>query len=140
MVNGHQPLLLTILAGGLGIAALLVFQPYSADSSGLGFTRPAKRYIDAALQQDSARLARLSVRDSPVVWVLRMSRMHRDSLAFWTGRSSAMAGARLGDTTEVFLYPSGDECSEHPMQFRFVGSGPDARVLSLHSGCLDPSH
>jgi hypothetical protein len=128
------------MAGGLGVAALLVFQPYSADAGGMGYTKPANRYIDAALEQDSARLARLSVSDSPVVWILRMSRMHRDSLAFWSGRTSASAGPRWGDTTEVFLYPSGNECYEHPMEFRFVGSGRDARVLSLHSGCLDPSH
>ena len=48
-------------------------------------------------------------------------------------------GVRSGDTTEVFLYPPGEVCSEAPIVFRFVGSGSDARVLSASSSCLDPS-
>ena len=137
-IKGHQPLLLTLLGAALAIAALLVFQPYSADWPGMGYTKPAKGYIQAALRQDSVRLARLSATDSPVVWALRMARLHRDTLAQWTGRTQAWAGVRAGDTTEVFLYPSGDICGESPIQFRFVGSARNARVLSLSSTCLDP--
>lgn len=137
MIKGHQPLLLTLLGAALAIAALLVFQPYSADWPGMGYTKPAKRYIQAALGHDSLRLVRLSAADSPVVWALRMARLHRDTLAQWTGRTSAWAGLRAGDTTEVFFYPSGDTCSERPIQFLFVGSGRNAKVLSLSSTCLD---
>jgi hypothetical protein len=138
MVHAHQPLLLTLLAAAIGAAALLLFQPYSADWPGMGYTKPAKRYIQAALAQDSVRLARLSAGDSPVVWALSMARLHRDTLAYWTGRAHAWAGERTGDTTEVFLYPSGDACSERPIRFRFVGSEREARVLSLSSTCLEP--
>lgn len=137
-VNGHQPLLLTLLGAALAVAALLVFQPYSADWPGMGYTKPAERYIEAALRQDSVRLAGLSAADSPVVWALRMARLHRDTLAYWTGRTQAWAGVRTGDTTEIFLYPSGEACSERPILFRFVGSGRKPRVLSLSSTCLDP--
>jgi hypothetical protein len=140
MMNGRQPLLLTLLGVALGVAALLVFQPYSADWPGMGYTKPAKRYIQAALRQDSARLARLSASNSPVVWALRMARLHRDTLAHWTGRTEARAGTRTGDTIEVFLYPSGEACSERPIFFRFVGSEHEPRVLSLSSTCLDPSN
>ena len=140
MMNGHQPLLLTLLGAALAVAALLVFQPYSADWPGMGYTKPARRYIQAALRQDSLQLVRLSAADSPVVWALRMARSHRDTLAQWTGQTSAWAGVRAGDTTEVFLYPSGDTCSERPIQFRFVGSERKARVLSLSSTCLDPGN
>jgi hypothetical protein len=136
-MNGHQPLLLTLLGAALAIAALLVFQPYSADSSGMGYTQPARRYIQAALGQDSLRLVRLSAADGPVVWALRMARLHRDTLAQWIGRTSARAGARAGDTAEVFFYPSGETCSERPIEFLFVGSGRNAKVLSLSSTCLD---
>jgi hypothetical protein len=66
------------------------------------------------LGQDSLRLTQLSAGDSPVAWALRVARMHPDSLVLWTGRTQAMTGARAGDTTEVFLYPNGDACSEAP--------------------------
>ena len=136
-MNSHQPLLLTILTFVLAVAAVLVFQPYSAEPSGQGFTQPAKHFITTALRQDSAELVRLSAGDSPVVWALSNARLHRESLAFWTGHAEAWAGPRSGDTTEVFLYPAGDECSTRPIEFRFIGSGDKARVLSLRSSCLD---
>ena len=136
-MNGHQPLLLTLLGAVLTLAALVVFQPYSGDSTGMGYTKPALRYIQAALGQDSVRLVRLSAADSPVVWALRMARLHRDTLAQWTGRTSALAGLRAGDTTEVFFYPSGETCNARPIQFLFVGSERNPKVLSLRSTCLD---
>ena len=138
MVNGKTPLLLTFLAAGLFIATLLIVQPYSAEWTGGEYAKPAKRYIRAALRQDSVRLARLSAAHAPVAWALDAARMHRESLVLWTGRTHARTGAHLGDTTEVFLYPSGEACSEAPILFRFVGSGSDARVLSASSTCLNP--
>jgi len=138
MVDGNKPVLLTILAAVLFVAVLLISQPYSADWPGGGYTRPARQYIRAALGQDSLRLTQLSAGDSPVAWALRVARMHRDSLVLWTGRTQAMTGARAGDTTEVFLYPNGDACSEAPIQFRFIGSARKARVVSASSSCLDP--
>jgi hypothetical protein len=139
MANGKQPLLLTILAAGVFIAAVVILQPYSADRPGRAYTKPAQRYIRAALRQDSVRLARLSVSTTPVVWALDAARTHPESLALWDGRTQALTGARSGDTTQVFLYPSGQACSNAPIVFRFVGSGTDARVLSASSSCLAPS-
>lgn len=137
MVNGKTPFVLTLLAAGVFIAVLLYVQPYSADWPGGAYAKPAKRYIQAALRQDSVRLARLSATSIPVVWALDAARMHRESLALWKGRTQALTGARFGDTTEVFLFPSGDACSEAPIVFRFVGSGSGARVLSARSSCLN---
>jgi hypothetical protein len=137
-VNGKTPLLLTVLAAGLFVATLLIVQPYSADWPGRAYAKPAQRYIQAALRQDSLRLAQLSASDIPVVWALHAARMHRESLALWTGRTQAWTGARSGDTTQVFLYPAGEACSEAPILFRFVGSGSKARVLSASSPCLNP--
>jgi hypothetical protein len=139
MANDKKPLLLTILAAGLLVAGLATIQPYSADSSGRAYIKPAQRYIRAALRQDSVRLARLSASDMPVVWALDAARTHPESLALWAGHTRAWTGPRWGDTTEVFLYPPGELCSEAPIVFRFVGSGSDARVLSASSSCLDPS-
>jgi hypothetical protein len=138
MFYGKEPLFLTILSAGLFVAGVLILQPYSADWSGRAYIKPARQYIRAALGQDSLRLARLSASDMPVVWALDAARMHPDSLALWAGRTRALTGVRSGDTTEVFLYPRGEMCSEAPIVFRFVGSGSDARVVSASSSCFDP--
>ena len=139
MVDGKPPLALTILAAVLFVAALFTLQPYSADWPGREYIKQAQGYVRAALRQDSVRLARLSVSDTPVLWALDAARIHGDSLALWAGRTHARTGVRSGDTTNVFLYPPGEACSRAPIVFRFVGSGSDARVLSASSSCLDPS-
>jgi hypothetical protein len=136
MSNDKMPPLLTIAAGALFLLGLLVVQPYSADSSGRAYARPARRYIRAALQQDSTRLAALSASEVPVTWALRTGRIHRGSLALWKGRTEAWTGAHWGDTTEVFLYPPGETCHDAPIIFRFVGSGGDAKVVSATSSCI----
>lgn len=136
-MNGNQPLFLTIVAAGLFIAALLIVQPYSADWPGRAYARPAQHYIRAALRHDSLRLVRLSASAEPVKWALQAARTHPESLALWAGRTQAWTGVQSGDTTEVFLYPVGEACSQAPIRFRFVGAGGDARVLSASSACLD---
>jgi hypothetical protein len=139
MTRGHQPLFLTVLLVVLSIGLLLTLQPYSADWPGTAYAKPAQRYIRAALQLDSMRLARLSTSATPVVWALGVARTHRRCLELWAGGTHAWTGIRAGDTTEVFLYPAGEVCSGAPILFRFVGSGTGARVLSATSSCLDPA-
>jgi len=137
--TGKEPLLLTVLAAGLLAAAVFTFQPYSADWPGRAFAKPARAYVRAAVGRDSVRLVQLSASNIPVAWALGAARMHSESLALWTGRTSAWTGARSGDTTEVLLYPPGEVCSTAPIVFRFLGSGTDARVVSARSSCLDPN-
>jgi hypothetical protein len=137
--KSKEPFLLTMLAAGLFVAALFTLQPYSADSSGRAYAKPARAYIRAALGLDSVRLARLSASNIPVEWALSASRTHSESLALWAGPTSAWTGWRSGDTTDVFLYPPGELCSKAPIVFRFLGSGSDARVVSVSSSCLNPS-
>ncbi len=136
-MNGKMPLLLTLVAAAAFFAILLIVQPYSADWPGGPYAKPAKRYIRTALRQDSVKLASLSATSVPVVWALDAARMHRESLVLWTGRTEALTGPRSGDTTEVFLYPSSDACSEAPIRFRFIDSAGEARVLSASSSCLN---
>ncbi len=139
MVNGKMPLYLTLLVTALLAAALLTFQPYSADWPGTGYTKPAQRYIRAAIRQDSVGLVRLSVSLSPVAWALDAARAYPDTLALWGRRVQAYTGERRGDTAEVFVYPPGDVCGDAPLVLRFVGSGSDARVVRASSACLGPS-
>jgi hypothetical protein len=139
MANGKMPLYLTILVLAALAAALLTFQPYSADWPGTGYTKPSQRYIRAAIRRDSMGLVRLSVSLSPVAWALDAARAHPDTLALWSRRVQAWTGERRGDTAEVFVYPLGKVCREAPIVLRFVGSGSDARVLRASSACLGPS-
>jgi hypothetical protein len=73
-----------------------------------------------------------------VAWALDAARKHPDSLASWAIHPQAWTGERSGDTTEVFLYPGRDPCSQIPIILRFVGVGKNARVLGASSACLDP--
>jgi hypothetical protein len=134
MVNGRMPLYLTLVAAVASVAALLVFQPYSADHS--VYDKAAHRYIRAALRQDSIGLSRLSASGMSVTWALDVARNHRDRLATWATHAQAWTGERRGDTAEVFLYPDRDPCSDTPIVLRFVGSGNNARVLSAKSACF----
>jgi len=137
MVNGRTPLYVTLLAAALLAAVVLSFQPYSADWPGRVYTKPAQRYIRAAMHQDSAGLLRLSTSVSPVLWALEAARAHPDTLALWGRRVQAWIGERRGDTAAVFVYPAGEVCGEAPIVFRFVGSGSKARVFRASSACLD---
>ncbi len=137
MVNGKTPLYLTLLAAALLLTALFALQPYSADWPGRSYTKPAQRYIRAALRQDSAGLLRLSALSTPVRWALTAARAHPESLALWTRHTRAWTGERHGDTADVFLFPPGEGCGNAPIVLRFVGSGRDARVLAASSACLD---
>jgi len=138
MVNGKAPLYLTVLAAVLLIAATLLFQPYTADFPGTAYARPARHYLQAAISQDSVSLSRLSASAAPVAWALEAARIHPDSLAAWAGPTKAWTGARLGDTTDVLIFPAGEPCSQAPIVLRFVGAGDDARVLEASSACFDP--
>jgi hypothetical protein len=136
-MNAKMPWLLTVLGLGLFAGFFMTVQPYSA-WHGQAYAEPAQRYVQAALRQDSVKLARLSAASTPVSWALQAARMHPESLALWIDHPEAWIGAHYGDTTEVFLYPSGEACSKAPILIRFVGSGRHAKVLSATSRCLPP--
>ncbi len=128
MANDRQPIYGTLVFLGILLAALVILQPYSADWPGTVYTEPARRYIRAAMRQDSATLTRLSTSESPVRWALAAARRHPDLLTIWKGRIEAFTGERRGDTTEVFVYPYPDgwACEKEPIVLRFVGSGTRA--------------
>ncbi len=131
------PFYLTFVFALLGLAALLILQPYSADWPGRAYKKPAQRYVVAALQRDSVTLARLSAGLAPVVWALNAARQRPWFLALWAQRTQAWTGERRGDTVDVYLYPSSKTCGETPIVFRFVGRGTGARVISAGSACID---
>lgn len=138
MATDKAPIYGTLVLLGILLAALIVFQPYTADWPESGYGPPARRYIRAALRRDSAALMRLSTSDSPVRWALSVARRHPDTLALWARRVEAFAGEPLGDTTEVFVYPPGWGCDGKPIVLRFVGSPSGVKVVEASSACLNP--
>jgi hypothetical protein len=120
--------------------ALVVLQPYSADWPARVYTEPARRYLRAAMRQDSLTLTRLSTSESPVRWALAAARRHPDLLTIWKGRIAAFTGVRRGDTTEVFVYPypAGWHGKEEPIVLLFVDSGTALKVVEASCTCLDP--
>jgi hypothetical protein len=140
MANDRRPIYGTLVFLGILLAALVIHQPYSADWPGRLYTEPARRYLRAAMRQDSASLTRLSTSESPVRWALAAARRQPDLLTIWKGRIEAFTGERRGDTTEVFVYPYPDgwACEKEPIVLRFVGSGSAPKVVEASSTCLDP--
>lgn len=138
MATDRRPLYATLIFLGILLTALFVLQPYSADWPS-AYSEPARRYIKAAMRQDSAALTRLSTSQSPVRWALAAARRHPERLTIWKGRIEAWTGERRGDTTEVFVYPSGWACDQEPIVLRFVSSGAVPKVVEASSECLDRS-
>ena len=136
MATDRHPIYGTLVFLGILLAALLTLQPYSADWPGSLYSEPARRYIRAAMRQDSAALARLSASESAVRWALAAARRHPERLTGWKGRLETWQGERRSDTTEVFVYPSGWTCHEEPIVLRFVGSGNAPKVVEASSRCL----
>jgi len=137
-MNGKTPLYLTFLGAALLAASLVILQPYSVTSPWGVYSRPAQRFLQAALRGDSLALAQQSGSVEPVVWALAAARRHPDSLAAWARDAEAWTGGRWGDTAEVVLQTSAEVCKDHPIWIRFVGSGDNARVLRVSSTCFDP--
>jgi hypothetical protein len=137
-MNGRTPLYLTLLGAALLVAGLAILQPYSVTSPWGVYSRPAQRFLQAALRGDSLALAQQSESVEPVVWALAAARRHPDSLAAWAKDAEAWTGGRWGDTAEVVLQTSAEVCRDHPIWIRFVGSGDNARVLRVSSTCFEP--
>jgi hypothetical protein len=136
MTDDKAPLYLSLVAAALLATALLTLQPYSAESVGRGFGKPAERYVRAALAQDSLALIRLSATNSPVIWALAAARRSPASLAAWAHHTQAWTGERRGDTTQVFLFGAA-LCGDAPIQFRFIDARSGVKVVSASSDCLD---
>ena len=136
MVNGKRPLYLTLLTGAVAVSLLYAWQPYSVSSGWYAYTKPAHRYLRAALREDSAALVRQSASPAPVAWALHAARTHPAMLRVWARNGRAWAGTQNGDTTIVLLDTFSHVCRDQPLMFQFVGAGSRARVLEARSGCL----
>ena len=136
MVNGKTPFYLMLVAAALLLGAVLLIQPYTADFPGTDYAEPARRFLRAAVRQDSADLQGMAGSRGAVDWALQAARTHPDTLAAWAGRTQTFVTSRRADTSEVLVYPVADPCREVPIVLRFIGSGNRARVVQARSACL----
>jgi hypothetical protein len=134
-MNGKTPAYLTAIASAIMAAAVLILQPYSVRSPWSAYSRPARRYLQAALSSDSLGLMRQSLDARPVAWALAAARRQPDSVKLWAREAVAWAGISHADTADVFVSPPQSSCN---MIIRFVGPARAPRVQQASAKCLGP--
>jgi hypothetical protein len=133
-VREKTPYLISLGAGVLLAAGLLIFQPYSVFSPWRGYTRPVRQYLDAASRRDSIRLEQQSLGTGAVQWALAAARARPDSVADWARHAQAWAGQRRGDTTAVFVQLPNSWCD---LVVEFVGPAEHPKVGRASAPCLE---
>jgi hypothetical protein len=136
MKNGRARAGRLVLAALVVIAAVLWLQPYSVFSPYRGYTEPGRRFLRAALAQDSLELQRRAISPQPVEWALDAGRGDRSALAVWAKLLRPSSGRRHGDTTTVVFQTSTRVCYLRPVTMTFVGTTAEPRVLTASSSCF----
>jgi hypothetical protein len=135
MKNGRARVARLVLAALVVMAAVLWLQPYSIFSPYRAYTEPARRFLRAALAQDSLELQRRAISPHAVQWALDAGRGDRTALAVWARLSRPSSGRRHGDTTTVVFQTSTRVCYLRPVAMTFVGTA-NPRVLMASSSCF----
>lgn len=131
-----------IRAGGLVTATLLAgaglwwLQPYSVISPYRAYTEPARRFLRAALSQDTLELRRQAASTQPVQWALEAADSDPNALAIWARLSRPHSGRRHGDTTTVVFQTSTRVCYLRPVTMAFVPGGKGPRLAVASSSCF----
>jgi hypothetical protein len=139
----RAPLVSSLAAVTIWFAFLLLVQPYSGQSGPPTrwdeYAKPAQRFLQAALRNDSLELSRQSASAEAASWGLQAARRYPDSLAVWAKRSHVWSGVMRGDTAEVLLSTDTQVCEERPIWLRFVGDSGAPKVVDAGSSCFDVS-
>ena len=136
MNNGRARAGRLILAILVVIAAVVWLQPYSVFSPYRAYTDPARRFLRAALAQDSVELQRRAVSQQPVEWALDAGKGDRSALAVWAKLLRPYSGRRHGDTTTVVFQTSTRVCYLRPVTMTFVRTAAEPQVLVASSSCF----
>ncbi len=136
MRNGRARMGRLILATLVLIAAVVWLQPYTVVSPYRGYTEPARRFLRAALAQDSMELQRRTASRQPVQWALEAGNGDRSALALWAKLLRPYSGHRHGDTTTVVFQTSTRVCYLRPVTLTFVRATAEPRVLVASSSCF----
>jgi hypothetical protein len=136
MKNGRARAGRLVLAVLVVMAAVLWLQPYSVFSPYRAYTEPGRRFLRAALAQDSLELQRRAISSQPVRWALDAGRGDTSALAVWAKLLRPSSGRRHGDTTTVVFQTSTRACYLRPVALTFVGTPAEPRVLVASSSCF----
>ena len=136
MTNGWARAGRLILAILIVIGAVAWLQPYSVVSPYRAYTEPARRFLRAALAQDSVDLQRRAASRQPVQWALHAGKGDRSALAVWAKLLRPYSGRRHGDTTLVVFQTSTRVCYLRPVTLTFVRTALEPQVLVASSSCF----
>jgi hypothetical protein len=136
MTNGRSRAGVPVLATLLCILAVLLVQPYSFVSPYRAYTEPARRFLRAALAQDSLALRARAAAPQPVRWALRAGQTNPEVLAVWAQLLRPYSGRRRGDTTTIVFQTSTTDCYLRPIAMTFVPGAEGPRVLVASSSCF----
>lgn len=125
-----------ILAIVVVIGGVAWLQPYSVFSPYRAYTEPARRFLRAALAQDSVDLQRRAASRQPVQWALHAGQGDRSALAVWAQLLRPYSGRRHGDTTIVVFQTSTRICYLRPVTMTFVRTAAEPQVLVASSSCF----
>ena len=136
MKNGRARVGRLILAIVVVITAVVWLQPYSVFSPYRAYTESARRFLRAALAQDSVELQRRAASRQPIQWALDAGKGDRSALAVWAKLLRPYSGRRHGDTTTVVFQTSTRVCYLRPVTLTFVRTASEPRVLVASSSCF----
>ncbi len=137
MPNGRVRMGGLALAILLGSAGVLWLQPYSVISPYRSYTEHARRFLRAALTQDTLGLRRQAVSAQPVQWALEAAHGDPNALAIWARLLRPYSGRRHGDTTTVVFQTSTRACYLRPVTMAFVGGTESPRLAVASSSCFE---
>jgi hypothetical protein len=136
MPSGRVPAGWLVLATVLAGAALLWLQPYSVISPYRAYAEPARRFLRAALAQDTVALRGQAASPQPVRWALEAADGDPNALAVWAELSRPYSGRRQADTTIVVFQTSTRVCYLRPVTMAFVPSAEGPRLVLASSSCF----
>jgi hypothetical protein len=136
MRNGRVRTGRLVLAGIVGIVAVLWLQPYSVVSPFRAYTEPARGFLRAALSRDSVELGRRAISSQPVRWALQAGQGDTEALTVWARQLRPYSGRRHGDTVIVVFQTGTPLCHLRPVAMTFINGTAGPRVLTASSSCF----
>ena len=131
MSTDRTPLLLGTGLGMIGVAFLLLTQPYSVPAPWSKYDAPAHRYLAAALRQDTLAIRELSTTRQPVTWAVHTREGQGGALLAWANSSRAFTAFSRGDTAEVWYDSATEAC---PLRLTFVGVR-HPKLMAVYARC-----
>lgn len=136
MPNGRIPIGWLVIVALLGSATMFWLQPYSVVSPYREYVEPARRFLRAALDQDTLELRKQAISSGPVRWALRAAHGDPNAVAIWAQRMRPYSGRRHGDTTTVVFQTGTRVCYLRPVTMAFVHGTEGPRVALASSSCF----